>query len=452
MKKKLVLNICMVLTVLLVTVCGIMTVGSIMGWFDGGTEEELPMTVSEKNGIAMIERSGIAYELSTGTAIRPEDKLYTKTNASVTIAESKKNCIYLGSNAEMSFTELQNEWKAEVLKGEALVDGRGLENAMVISGDMQILLSDAVATVSTQAGVSMVYVYAGTVSLSKSGTEEVLIATSGEVVTIVETSEEYAKATLQATSLNDLQMQLLVKCGMDESFCFTEAELKAVQKQREEEILKAQQEALEMAAKEAEEISKKLAVDNQSTLAVIDGAEQDGTETSILDENGETETSYIDSTESSSGDDSGDSENVASTPQQSQMSCTIEIRCDTILNNMENLTAGKEGYVPSSGTILGTTKASFTEGETVFEVLKRVCSSAGIQLEYSWTPLYDSYYIEGINYLYEFDCGSESGWMYKVNGWFPNYGCSSYTLEDGDTIVWCYTCNGLGADVGGPIY
>ena len=63
--------------------------------------------------------------------------------------------------------------------------------------------------------------------------------------------------------------------------------------------------------------------------------------------------------------------------------------------------------------------------------------------------MYDSYYIEGINNLYEFDCGSESGWMYKVNGWFPNYGCSAYPLKDGDVIVWCYTCNGLGADVGG---
>ena len=39
--------------------------------------------------------------------------------------------------------------------------------------------------------------------------------------------------------------------------------------------------------------------------------------------------------------------------------------------------------------------------------------------------------------------------MYKVNGWFPNYGCSSYELEGNETIVWCYTCVGLGADVGG---
>ena len=33
--------------------------------------------------------------------------------------------------------------------------------------------------------------------------------------------------------------------------------------------------------------------------------------------------------------------------------------------------------------------------------------------------MYNSYYVEGIGNLYEFDCGSESGWMYKVNGWFP---------------------------------
>ena len=128
--------------------------------------------------------------------------------------------------------------------------------------------------------------------------------------------------------------------------------------------------------------------------------------------------------------------------------CTITIRCDTILDNMDRLDAGKEVYVPEDGTILDVSSVKFEEGETVFDVLTRVCEDAGIQIEYAWTAVYDSYYIEGINHLYEFDCGNESGWMYKVNGWFPNYGCSSYELEDGDEIVWCYTCNGLGEDVG----
>ena len=118
---------------------------------------------------------------------------------------------------------------------------------------------------------------------------------------------------------------------------------------------------------------------------------------------------------------------------------------------MDNLTEGKDKYVPSNGVILSTSTVQFMEGETVFDILQRTCNYAGIQLEYSYTPMYESHYIEGINHLYEFDCGNESGWMYKVNGWFPNYGCSKYEIEDGDTIVWAYTCNGLGADVGGSV-
>ena len=42
--------------------------------------------------------------------------------------------------------------------------------------------------------------------------------------------------------------------------------------------------------------------------------------------------------------------------------------------------------------------------------------------------------------------------MYKVNEWFPNYGCSEYKLTGGETIVWCYTCVGLGEDVGGGAF
>ena len=105
----------------------------------------------------------------------------------------------------------------------------------------------------------------------------------------------------------------------------------------------------------------------------------------------------------------------------------------------------REGKIAAVGVDL-----PVPEGETVLDVLERVCTEWGIQLEYSWTPAYGSYYIEGINHLYEFSCGQQSGWMYKVNGWFPNYGCSEYILDAGDEIVWCYTCKGLGTDVGAP--
>ena len=128
--------------------------------------------------------------------------------------------------------------------------------------------------------------------------------------------------------------------------------------------------------------------------------------------------------------------------------CTFTITCSTILDNMDDLDPEKVELVPKDGIILKKQKVQFKEGESVFDVLKRVCKDNKIHMESSWTPMYNSAYIEGINNLYEFDCGSLSGWMYKVNEWFPNYGCSRYELKNGDDVVWCYTCN-LGYDVGG---
>ena len=127
--------------------------------------------------------------------------------------------------------------------------------------------------------------------------------------------------------------------------------------------------------------------------------------------------------------------------------CTFSIECSTILNNLKDLDPDKRELVPSNGVILAPTTVTFYEGESVFDVLQRVCKEKGIHLESSWTPIYNSAYIEGIHNLYEFDCGELSGWMYRVDGWYPNYGCSRYQLKDGEKIEWRYTCD-LGKDVG----
>ncbi len=132
--------------------------------------------------------------------------------------------------------------------------------------------------------------------------------------------------------------------------------------------------------------------------------------------------------------------------------CTLEIRCDTILKNWDKLEVAKQEFVPEDGVILAAVKVPFAEGETAFDVTKRACEAYGLQIEYSWTPLYNSNYVEGINHLYEFDCGAESGWMFKVNGWFPNYGSTAYVLQNGDAVMWEYTCVGLGADLGGTVW
>ena len=127
---------------------------------------------------------------------------------------------------------------------------------------------------------------------------------------------------------------------------------------------------------------------------------------------------------------------------------TLSVRCDTILKNMDWLDPEKVELVPSNGVIYAKKTINFQEGESVFDVLQREMKNAKIHMEFSFTPMYNSVYIEGINNLYEFDCGELSGWMYKVNGWFPNYGASRYVVKQGDLIEWVYTCD-LGVDVGG---
>lgn len=133
-----------------------------------------------------------------------------------------------------------------------------------------------------------------------------------------------------------------------------------------------------------------------------------------------------------------------------ERTCTISVSCATILNNMSYLKDEKRGLIPSDGVILSQRKAVFNEGESVFNVLQRELKRAKIHLEFSSTPMYDSIYIEGINNLYEFDCGEGSGWIYSVNGIFPGYGCNQYKLKPGDVIEWLYTCN-LGKDVGATV-
>lgn len=58
--------------------------------------------------------------------------------------------------------------------------------------------------------------------------------------------------------------------------------------------------------------------------------------------------------------------------------------------------------------------------------------------------------------LGEFDYAQQAGWMYSVNGGFPNYAASAYStdsainpLKDGDVIRWQFTLWGYGSDIGG---
>jgi hypothetical protein len=47
-------------------------------------------------------------------------------------------------------------------------------------------------------------------------------------------------------------------------------------------------------------------------------------------------------------------------------------------------------------------------------------------------------YVKGIDNLYEFDKGPESGWIYFINGERATQSAGVYKPAEGDSIVWQY--------------
>ena len=139
---------------------------------------------------------------------------------------------------------------------------------------------------------------------------------------------------------------------------------------------------------------------------------------------------------------------VTENADKNELFCTLSVRCDTILADISNLDDEKLTIIPKDGVIFAEKKVAFTDGESVFDLLLREMKNSKIHLEFVNTPIYGSVYIEGIGNIYEFDAGELSGWMYRVNGVFPNFGCSKYYLKQGDKVEFVYTCD-LGEDVGG---
>ena len=181
-----------------------------------------------------------------------------------------------------------------------------------------------------------------------------------------------------------------------------------------------------------------------------DTAEEKDTVPDAKDDTSEKKETSVEKTPAEKADTPKDNDTSASgtaTPSVKKV-VTVSISCATILDNMDLCKEEKRELVPEDGWILKPMTVTFYEGESVFNVLQRTCKQQKIHMEFSNTPIYNSAYIEGINNLYEFDVGNLSGWMYRVNDWFPNYGCSRYLLQDGDVIEWVYTCD-LGDDVGG---
>ncbi len=81
---------------------------------------------------------------------------------------------------------------------------------------------------------------------------------------------------------------------------------------------------------------------------------------------------------------------------------------------------------------------------TALDVLKQFFDSK--EIPYTVNNEYN--YITSVNNLSEFDCGSESGWIFSINDDFSNMGANSTIVSDGDIIKLHYSVKGWGTDVG----
>ena len=97
---------------------------------------------------------------------------------------------------------------------------------------------------------------------------------------------------------------------------------------------------------------------------------------------------------------------------------------------------------PQGKTYFEKKELTYEQGETAFSVLGK----AGLSYRPNWNTKYEGVYVEAIEGLGEFDCGPNSGWMYRVNGYFPSYSASLYKLKAGDYVEWLYTRD-LGKDI-----
>lgn len=118
---------------------------------------------------------------------------------------------------------------------------------------------------------------------------------------------------------------------------------------------------------------------------------------------------------------------------------TMEIRCDKLADNLDALKKPElKKYIPKDGIILAPTKYKMKKGATAFDLTRKACDENDIQFEYKKSITYNSIYVKGINYLYEFSAGKKSGWMYMVNGKAPEYGSDQLKLKEGDEVLWYY--------------
>lgn len=113
----------------------------------------------------------------------------------------------------------------------------------------------------------------------------------------------------------------------------------------------------------------------------------------------------------------------------------VSASCNEAAENSEK--AQRALTLPADNYIISPTEITLADGSTAFDALIEAARKNSVTVEHTSSPM--GVYVAGIGDLYEFDYGSESGWLYSVNGEYPPCALSAYTAAEGDMIALAYT-------------
>ena len=437
---------------------GVYWVGSLRGWFapppvtvetsSGQTVQIPPLSLTAKSitSKALVERGGLSFVLEAGETLRAEDAVTLQGKGALTVSNETLTLTFGDKASFLVGQKDGGETQITLNQGKLCAQTQG--TAYFVVGNQSAQVTDGTVSLSVDKEAFVFDQLSGQTSFW-GGDENVLTVLPKQRLTVQQTEGRWGAPEQKKLTLKQLSDFTLEQAKTTQRLCFTPEQLAGEIARREAE---AQQKLEEQLQKETEQQEAEAKAKADAEAAEQAKQEQEAKQKAAEEKKAEEAKRKAEEEKKKQEEERKKQEEEKKHQEEedtttSTGSCTLTIECHTLLDNLDNVKESKQKYVPASGVILKKTKVPFTEGETVYDILKRTCKKAGIQLEVSYSGGYGSYYVEGIGHLYEFDCGRESGWVYSVNGKQPNYGCSSCVVQEGDNIVWSYTCSGMGKDV-----
>lgn len=208
------------------------------------------------------------------------------------------------------------------------------------------------------------------------------------------------------------------------------AQVDTTKNKKEKNTKETKKEEKQETTDQTQETSESTQNDSQSSTQSTD-------ETKTNDENKSNSKSSSTTQSNSKSSSAGHSQSSTNQPQ-SNSGQTSNNQSNNSSNNSSSSQQPTNGKITVNMQVIGMGNTMMSgiltvdKGASVYTVLTQLASQNGLSV--SGTKIY----IKGIGDLFEKQHGSLSGWMYSVNGVYPNKSCGYYYLDNNDSVVWRY--------------